>query len=203
VQLSLNLSNMLDCMQLFGASETAAATMTYSTSDAIFKLNLEDSGILTTCELSSIHLDMHDEELQGGLFATFRDAPEESAVILRSETLRENMQELFDVPGAGYVQVRFDTSGMWMASNGTDESICELHIPCSADIFVSYQIQERVATWSYPLSSMQLAMKALGVAKETFLRINSDGLMCIQHQVEGKSGKEIFVDFLIVSAENS
>ena len=28
-----------------------------------------------------------------------------------------------------------------------------------------------------------LGMKALSVAKETYIRINNDGIMCVQHQV--------------------
>jgi len=204
VQLSLNLTTLLDCMQLFGSSDTAAATMTYSTEDATFRLSLEDSGILTTCELSGMYHeeDEDDDQLQGGLFSVFRDRPEESAVVLRSEALREHILELCDVPGAASVKVRFDSKAMWMATSGADESTCELNIPCGADIFVSYVVAEQTATWTYPLSSLQLATKALGVAKETFIRVNSEGLMCVQHQVEGKSGKEVFVDFLLVSMES-
>ena len=202
VQLSLNLCTLLDCMQLFGASDTAAATLTYSSEDATFRLSLEDSGILTACELSGMYHEEEDEALQGGLFAAFRDSPEESAVVLRSEALREHVQELCDVSGAASVKVRLDSMAMWMATSGADESTCELNIPCGADIFVSYNVAEQTGTWTYPLSSLQLATKALGVAKETFMRINSDGLMCMQHQVEGKSGREVFVDFLLVPMES-
>ena len=202
VQLSLNLTTLLDCMQLFGASDTAAATMTYSTEDAVFRLSLEDAGILTTCELSGMYHDEDDEELRGGLFAAFQDSPNESAAVLRSEALREHVQELFDVSGAASAKVRFDGSAMWMATSGADESSCEVNIPRTADIFVDYTVAEQTATWTYPLSSLQLAMKALGVAKESYLRINSEGLMCVQHQVEGKSGKEVFVDFLLVPMES-
>ena len=37
-------------------------------------------------------------------------------------------------------------------------------------------------------------MKALGVAKETYIRINVDGMICIQHQVTTKDGRENFID---------
>jgi hypothetical protein len=44
-------------------------------------------------------------------------------------------------------------------------------------------------------------MKALSVAKETYIRINEEGIMCIQHQVESSKGHETFIDFLMVAEE--
>lgn len=38
--------------------------------------------------------------------------------------------------------------------------------------------------WEYPLNSLLHGMRALVVAAETYLRINDEGIMCIQHQVE-------------------
>ena len=36
----------------------------------------------------------------------------------------------------------------------------------------------------YPVSAVGSGMKALGIAKETFLRVNEGGIMCVQHQLE-------------------
>ena len=36
----------------------------------------------------------------------------------------------------------------------------------------------------YPVSAIGSGMKALGIAKETFLRVNEGGIMCVQHQLE-------------------
>jgi len=41
-------------------------------------------------------------------------------------------------------------------------------------------------------------MRALAVASETYLRINDEGVMCIQHQIMAASGKKCYVDFLMV-----
>jgi hypothetical protein len=35
--------------------------------------------------------------------------------------------------------------------------------------------------------------KALNVAKETYMRINEEGIMCIQHQVESENGHETYI----------
>ena len=45
-------------------------------------------------------------------------------------------------------------------------------------------------------------MKALSNAKETFLRLNQDGMLCVQHLMESGTGVRYFVDFLIQADED-
>jgi hypothetical protein len=45
-------------------------------------------------------------------------------------------------------------------------------------------------------------MKALSNAKETFLRLNQDGMLCVQHLMESGTGVRNFVDFLIQADED-
>lgn len=52
----------------------------------------------------------------------------------------------------------------------------------TSSAFVSFRCGNPVR-FSYPLKSFILGMKALNVAKETYIRINGDGMMCVQHQV--------------------
>lgn len=45
-------------------------------------------------------------------------------------------------------------------------------------------------------------MRALAVAKETYVRVNEAGIMCVQHQVENNvSGQSTFIDFLCLCEE--
>jgi hypothetical protein len=213
VKLSLNLVGLLDCLQLFGSSDTAAATMTYQPMDALFRLSLEEGGILTTCDLNSLYVDDDDDELQGGgLFSAFLDDEEVCAVLLRSQSLREVMQELFEAAsGAETVRIEVSERGLGFATVGTGEASCEIFLsappsgiqPPNGDVYLdpmrcNLDPKGSVGTWEYPLGSLQLAMKALGVANETFLRINLEGLMAVQHMVEGRVSKDIFLDFVLV-----
>lgn len=45
-------------------------------------------------------------------------------------------------------------------------------------------------------------MKALGVSTETFIRLNAEGMMCIQHQIQTGKGQETYVDFMMVSEDS-
>lgn len=73
--------------------------------------------------------------------------------------------------------------------------------PGESDTFISFRC-DRQSRWIYPLASLVLGMKALAVAKETYIRINSDGIMCIQHQLESHRGQDMFIDFLMLSEDD-
>jgi len=48
--------------------------------------------------------------------------------------------------------------------------------------FVHFNCSEE-NEWVYKLPSLSQGMRALSVAKETYVRINEEGIMCVQHQV--------------------
>lgn len=100
VQFVVDINTVLDCLQLFGSSsENTTLTMSFNTTEAMFKLELEESGVLTTCDIVTVY-DDDFEELHSGIYSAFRNTPEEVQIIVKSEILREGIQELMDVSGA-------------------------------------------------------------------------------------------------------
>ena len=176
--------------------------MSYNTVDAIFKLSLEESGVLTTCDITSLFCDDFDE-VHRGLFSAFRNAQEEAQMILKSEVLKEGIQELAEIAGATTVKLEVrsgDGGGMRLSTEG-NMSECEIDFPITSDSFISFHC-ETPCEWLYALSAFQQGMKALSVAKETFIRVNSEGIVCVQHQLETSRGQETYVDFLMVSLDD-
>lgn len=199
VEVALNLTTLLDCLLLFGSSsDSTTATMTFSAEDAIFRLALEDSGIMTSCDLTAIH---HDdfEGIDSGLFAAFRESPDELAALVTSEALKEAITELTEVPGASAVCFDVSTTGMKLSTRGSGDNICEIEFPKDTKVFILYRC-DKPRVWTFSLASLQLGMKALGVAKETYVRINGEGVMSIQHQIESNN-HETFINFILVSTE--
>ena len=62
IRLVLHLAKLIDCLLLFGSSETTTATISFNTVDSIFRVTLEDSGIHTTCNLTSLCIDEDDSQ---------------------------------------------------------------------------------------------------------------------------------------------
>eukprot|EP01038_Epipyxis_sp_PR26KG_P005133 gene5133-7149_t len=206
VKFSVHLPVLIDCFQMFGTStENIVATLTYSGIDALFKISLEDiSGIVITCDILPIYLENDDvDETANGLFAAFRSQPENCQIILKSDAFRDAMHDLTELVWAGPIQfiVHSDSNIALTLSTGENTGVSEIQIPRSSDAFVSFNCKNAIA-FSYPLSSMLLGMKALSVSKETYIRINSSGIMCVQHQIETPDRVDTYFDFLMIAQEN-
>lgn len=169
--ISSRLQKLLDCLQLFGAAaDTTTVTITYSDQDAIFRLTLEDDGVLTTCDLCTLQYDDFNESIEYGLFSAFLSSEEDCQVILKSEILKDSIQELFDVYSCQSVSIEFSQNPAYLKFSAKGVSdICEIEFPKNADIFVSFQCRKSVK-WTYGIQALQLGMKSLGIAKETFIR---------------------------------
>ena len=61
----------------------------------VIYLSLEESGVLTTCDVSTLEVnEEYDGGFQGGLFSAFKSSHEEAQIVVKSEVLREGIQEL-------------------------------------------------------------------------------------------------------------
>jgi len=228
IQFGLSLTTLLDCLTLCSSPEETSVSIVYERRDAVFRLTLEEAGVQTVCELSVlVSDDMVD--VNSGLTSAFLNSEEETNIILKSDALREAVLELTDTAGA--TEVRVEVRGASTDKGGGDDTRedplgsaynlsaaeggvvlsaagnlgeCEMVLSAESDlIFVSFNCSRPRLVWTYPMTSFQLGMKALGVANETYLRINQDGIMALQHQIDSGHGSETYVDFLMVALDKA
>ena len=81
--------------------------------------------------------------------------------------------------------------------------------------FVSFTCHAPTIKWSYSSLYLQSCMRAVSHSRESYLRVNSSGLLCIQHLIEvnenavivhsngasnanGGDLNDVFVDYLVV-----
>ena len=93
-----------------------------------------------------------------------------------------------------------EKGGISLTAEG-NMSVCEIELPEDSNAFVSF-ICNTPCQWDYALASFHLGMKALSVASETYIRVNSEGMMCIQHLLETDMGEDTTIDFILVSSED-
>jgi cell cycle checkpoint protein len=199
IKFAINLTVLLDCLRIFGSSDSTTATMSFSTADELLNISLEESSVVTTCEINSLYTEDFNELDQQSLFIAFRNNQEECQIILKSEPLREVIQELTDSFWTGIVKVSVSNNPAAMKFlTGGQIGASEINIPRTSEAFVSFQSRSNIS-FEYSLKSLMFGMKALSVSKEVYIRINSEGLMCIQHLIETSSNKETFLDFLMVA----
>ena len=170
IRFAINLTVLLDCLRLFGSSESTTATLSYSTADETLNISLEEAGVITTCEIAALYSEDDDQLEQQSLFIAFRDSPEECQLIFKSDSLRESVQELTDPIWSGAVRLTVSSAMMKLAAAGNIGAF-EISIPRASDAVVSFQCKSPIAvSFSYPLRSFLFGMKALGVSKEVSLR---------------------------------
>lgn len=200
---TVDLNLLLECLQVFGAASLASTmlTMSYEPNQAVLRLTLEEQGVLTTCDIHAIE-EGEDALDLAALASAFRSSPEVLRAILKSEVLKEAISDLSDLPGAGSVRVAVapQEPHFHLTAGGVYGAL-EIFLPRSSEAFVHFDCSEARA-WSYGLGALNQGMRALTVAKETYMRINEEGILCVQHQVENTaSGHSTFIDFLCLAEE--
>lgn len=134
---AINLVTLLDCLNIFGtgagSSDSPSLSLSYDAEEMILRLCLEEeNGVLTTCELPSLYEEEEEEgerdfDRGGGLFLAFKNAPELCSVIIKSELLRESIQELLEVSAASHVRLEVlggsSSSSSSRSSSGHHQSI--------------------------------------------------------------------------------
>mmetsp|Transcript_10312 Transcript_10312/g.39052 ORF Transcript_10312/g.39052 Transcript_10312/m.39052 type:complete len:321 (-) Transcript_10312:170-1132(-) len=199
---TVNLKSVIECLQIFGLASLhqTSVSMSYLMDSAVFRMSLEEQGVLTTCEIAS-YTDTEDAMELTALATAFSESEEVFRSILRSEYLREVIGELGDIPGAdkASISVSSESPPLQFSTQGT-YGYCDLELHANNNTFVHVQCDSD-QRWQYTLPALLDSMRGLNHAKDTFLRINSEGILCVQHQIPSSSGNNVFIDFLLCAEE--
>ena len=172
-------------------------TMSVFDDDAMLKLCLEEGGVMTTCDIPL--LDIDTESLRNGLTFNFKRVREVCSVIFRSEVLRDELMEVIEVMGAATVLIQLskDTQLFSVSSEGIHGS-CHVDIPKTSSALISFNCSAS-CSWRYAMTPITLSMRPLTIASESCLRVNAEGILCLQHQVSLSEGTQsAFIDFLLL-----
>lgn len=146
----------------------------------------------------------------------FESAFEQSAVVARcimqSEPLRDAFAELYDLPSAASVTIamadghcRNRSEAKCLSLSATSETgSCEIDFSPTSSAFIEFSCAPSSegdhggsCTATFHVAVLQQAFKALAHSNETFLRMNGNGFLSVQHMIESGTGEKAFVDALI------
>uniref|UniRef100_K3X494 Cell cycle checkpoint protein RAD1 n=1 Tax=Globisporangium ultimum (strain ATCC 200006 / CBS 805.95 / DAOM BR144) TaxID=431595 RepID=K3X494_GLOUD len=217
---ALNLNTLIECLSIFGPSAlpTTSLRMSYDPERAHLLLVVEDNGVICECSMQVLE---HDGNDMGQL--EFESAFEHSAVvgrcIIQSEPLHDAFAELYDLPSAASVTIAMfgddararTKSHKCLSLSATSETgSCEIEFGATSKAFIEFfcaaadeddDSGECAAT--FHVAVLQQAFKALASSNETFLRMNADGFLSVQHMIESGTGEKAFVDALISPEDTS
>lgn len=182
---------------------------TYDCQSASLLLVVEESGVICECSMQVLEHEGSDMEQ----FA-FESAFEQSAVVARcimqSEPLHDAFAELYDLPSAASVTIAMynpdelhDGHAKSLSLSAMSETgSCEIDFAPTSRAFIEYASEVDpddggVAEAAFHVAVLQQAFKALAHSNETFLRMNGDGFLSVQHMIESGTGQKAFIDALI------
>jgi hypothetical protein len=204
----VNLSTVLECLHVLGAQslERTKLCFSYNITKDIFKIELlEESGILSTAAIPGMI--PPEDDIGNSLALAFRSSPITARIIIKSETLKEVVQELELVSGATTGTVFLGSGGLEMAAVGhLGECLGVDSGQRLARSFFGSRSDESTECVRAHLSTTHAVGKYAGldIAQETCITINNNGMMAIQHQVIDAQVSEnpSFVDFIMCCLED-
>lgn len=203
-EFSVNLTSILECLQLLGNNPGIQLTFSYNLTHEVLKIELLQETVLCTAAIPG--MDLPADHTNPSLVKAFSDSPVTARIILVSNTLQHITTELQLVSGATVATVSLTKNEGWVVAAVGHLGECLLSIPSHGSHVISLEIHDQRHTcFSYPLSSLLASLKGLDIAQETCITINSIGMMAIQHQILDPSvGGESpsFVDFILCSLKD-
>jgi cell cycle checkpoint protein len=196
LEFRISLSLLLECLQIFGTANLGFTSVQMSClveEPETFNIILEEEGIVTECAISI----QEGEESDIDYNATFRSSDELNKLIIKSDCLRDAFTELAETPGATSISVLISPTAPFfrLTADGSIGS-CRIDFTKTSETFRHFQ-SDQEQEQRYKLTFLEMSLRGLSVAKETFLRMNEDGLLCVQHSVIEEGGHQFFMDFVL------
>jgi hypothetical protein len=200
-EFSVNLTSILECLQLLGNNPGIQLTFSYNLTHEVLKIELLQDTVLCTAAIPG--MDLPADHTNPSLVKAFGDSPIAARIIMMSNTLQHITTELQLVSGATVATVSLTEKEGWVVAVVGHLGECLLSIPAHGSHVINLEINDpQHSCYSYPLSSLLASLKGLDIAQETCITINSIGMMAIQHQILDPSvGGESpsFIDFILCS----
>uniref|UniRef100_A0A6U5DWW6 Uncharacterized protein n=1 Tax=Corethron hystrix TaxID=216773 RepID=A0A6U5DWW6_9STRA len=134
----VDLTSVMECLGILGSSSSSvlnrtSLSMSYDRSTAIFKVEVEEMGVLSTCAVAASEPDDEDidDEVDSGpssLTEAFRNDPVVARAVLRSEFLKEATNGIAEVDGAEVCALCISPDGIELGATGhAEECLVELY----------------------------------------------------------------------------
>jgi cell cycle checkpoint protein len=161
-------------------------------------LQLNEGDVLTECRIKTMS-DGDDDSLD--FSGAFRSAEHVNKLILHSDRLRDAFLELSDLPGASNIKILVSPSAPYFRLSACGQfGVCEVDFAQGADSFSHFECPVQLC-YEYRLTLLHQAAKPLADAEKTFLRMNSEGMLSIQHLIRQADGQKTYVDFFLLAAD--
>jgi len=201
LEFRVSMQRFSGCLQIFGSATLESTTLTMNYHDeGHFALLLEQDGVVTECTLTTT-VEGASEDLD--FFSAFRNKPTVAKVIVDSAQLADALQELEQLQGASLLTVLLSASAPFLrfSAKGHIGSV-EVEFSDEKKSFQTFQV-EGSNVFDYRLNLMRRAARGLSQATETFLRMNEDGMVCLQHKLVHSGDVRSYIEYVLLPEADS
>mmetsp|Transcript_8027 Transcript_8027/g.9180 ORF Transcript_8027/g.9180 Transcript_8027/m.9180 type:complete len:345 (-) Transcript_8027:885-1919(-) len=210
----INLAVLLQCLGSLSPAnlQLTHLKMAFFEEEECFSLQLAEGRLLTECKIKTMIETADsgiDRDSQGqaddiekdmvDFAAAFSSVEVVNKGIVKSDQLRDAFSELSELPGAATVSVLMSPEAPFfrLRTQGQTAS-CEIDFPKGDETFTQLLCQKTMLC-EYRLSLLQQAGKALSVSDKTFVRMNAEGTLSVQHMITHQDGQKTYVDYFILA----
>ncbi|KAM5191483.1 cell cycle checkpoint protein RAD1 [Mantella aurantiaca] len=190
VMFRINLTVLLDCLTIFGASAAPASPtalkMCYRGYGHPLILFLEEGGVMTKCNILT-------QEPEETLDFDFCSTNVVNKIILQSEGMKEAFSEL-DM-SSDFLQITMSpTKPYFRLSTFGNAGSAHLDYPKDSDLIEAFHCTE-TQTNRYKISLLKPSTKALALSCKVSIRTDNRGFLSLQYMVRNEDGQICFVEY--------
>jgi len=194
----VNLTTLLDCLNIFGSSSAAgtssnpALKMCYGGYGSPLILLIEENGVITDCSLKT-------QEPEETLDFNFNSANVVNKLIMKSECLKEAFSEIDGSSEVLEFLMSPDKPHFRMSAFGNTGSY-HSDVPKDSDMVESFQCSQ-TQTNRYKVSLLKPSVKALILSSRISIRTDQRGFLSMQYMIKTDDGQVAFVEYFCAPDE--
>eukprot|EP01090_Pellita_catalonica_P008684 TRINITY_DN19770_c0_g1_i1.p1 TRINITY_DN19770_c0_g1~~TRINITY_DN19770_c0_g1_i1.p1 ORF type:complete len:323 (-),score=55.84 TRINITY_DN19770_c0_g1_i1:42-1010(-) len=190
LRFTVNLSNMIDCLNIFGHSNFTTLSMVYTGYGDPFLLALHEGAVFTDCGLSPIE----DTLIEDYDFNGPKGKP--NRIMIRSEALKEALNELDWSSEEACILMSPDPPHFRLASQ-TQSGSLQVDYPRNSEVFEAFECVKTNKAY-YKMRLFKPIVRALANATRTQIRMNINAMLEVTHVYNSdRNGKITTVEFLL------
>ncbi|GAU90093.1 hypothetical protein RvY_02562 [Ramazzottius varieornatus] len=189
VRFKVSLENVLNSLQMFVGihGQATTALFTYKGEGHALKIQIEESGFHTDCEIKTINVDELVE-------VDFRHEDRLCRVICKSDCMRDAFQSILFWPSTAVTIKMSNRAPYFTLETVSDQGTSAATISKDSDYIENFECPNDIR-FGYRQLMIKQAQKALAISEKTSIRIDGRGVLLMQFMIRTEEEVTTFIEF--------
>jgi cell cycle checkpoint protein len=163
--------------------------LSYSGLGSTFNISIEETGILTTCELTIYEPDLHPD-------IPFDKNAVVQKIIMKSNLLYDAINELSSTSPTRITMTASVGKHFSLSSDGPHGSATVEFSP-DPQLLETFEVSQQISN-TYKFDLIKATSRAMGMASKVSIRVDQQGVLSLQFLIELDNGLKNFIDFRFI-----